>query len=116
MGLTLENLLDGPELPEKQVYIDALQDTVSIKPVPLERYQQYSEAKDDIAQAELLQICIAESLSDQKDMTLEDAKELIGKVQKKVHPAAWDEISKAVMVTMFGEARIVQAEAIAGND
>ena len=43
-------------------------------------------------------------------MKLEDARELNNKVRAKLHPAAFDEISRAVMVTMFGEARL------SGND
>lgn len=115
MSLTFDELLAGPKLPDKEVYIEALDDSIFISPVPLERYRQYQNAESNADQADLITICVAESLSKQSGMTLDQALELNKQVQAKIHPAAWDEISQAVMVTMFGESRIKQAQALAGN-
>lgn len=115
MALTLESLIAGPALPEKAVYIESLQDTVLITPVPLKRYKEYGDITDPKAQQQLIDICVAESLSKQSGMTLEEAQELNKKVSTNLHPAAWDEINTAVMVTMFGESRVNQAQTLAGN-
>ena len=116
-GLTFEDLLAGPQLPAKFKYIDSLENTVEIQPVPLERYREYRGAEGEADQQQIIQICIAESISKQSNMSLEDALELNKKVQAKLHPAAWDEIANAVLATMFGAARIQDAgERSAGNE
>lgn len=115
MALTLEDLIAGPKLPDKEVYINALDDAIIITPVALERYQQYGVLDDEQKQSELIAMCVAESLSKQSGMTLDEAVALNKQVQVKMHPAAWDEINQAVMVTMFGEARFRQAQTLAGN-
>jgi hypothetical protein len=115
MALTLDNLIAGPVLPEKEVYIESLQDTVLITPVPLKRYKQYGDITSPEGQQELIEVCVAESLSKQSGMTLSEAKELNERVSSNLHPAAWDEISNAVLITMFGESRVNQASAQSGN-
>lgn len=121
MSLGLDDLLAGPKLPAKSKYIDALEDTVEIQPVPLERYREYKDLDDvdggEIDQQKIIQICIAESLSAQSEqMTYEEALDLNKRVQAKIHPAAWDEIAAAVMETMFGSARVTAAGQAAGNE
>ena len=116
MGLTIDDLLAGPKLPPKNVYIEALEDTVEILPVSLERYREYKDADDETLASDVMQVCIAESISSQSGMTLEEATELNAKVQAKLHPAAWDEMTLAVMETMFGKDRFSAAGESAGKD
>ena len=58
MSLSFDDLLAGPKLPPKEVYIDALDDTVIIQPVSLERYREYKGASEG-DQAGIIEICIA---------------------------------------------------------
>jgi hypothetical protein len=98
--ISVDDLIGGGAiaLPPKEVYIDALEDTIIIQPVPLERYREYQDASPD-KQAECLLRCIAESISQQGGMSIDESR-------AKVHPEAWNQITTAVMITMFGEEQV----------
>lgn len=115
MALTFDDLVAGPTLPDQEVYIHALKDSVIISPVALERFEEYSKAENEVQQLELVTIVIAESVSHQSGLSIEKAKELNALVAKKMHPAAWEEIQSAVMTTMFGEDRLKKAQALAAS-
>jgi hypothetical protein len=105
--ISVDDLIGGGAiaLPPKEVYIDALEDTIIIQPVPLERYREYQDASPD-KQAECLLRCIAESISQQGGMSIDESRELVDTVRAKVHPEAWNQITTAVMITMFGEEQV----------
>lgn len=106
MSLSLQDLYDGPNLPAKEVYIDALEDTIFIKPVPMERYREYGEAAqagDNEAQQTIIRMVMAESLRHETGLTLAEADEVVEKVSLKMHNLAFAQIGQAVLATMFGE-------------
>lgn len=132
MSLTLVDLQAGVKLPSKDVYIYALEDSITIQPVALERYNEYIDktkqlledyqampvtdetvearktAAAEISKAdeELMDILVAESLSMQDGLTLEKAREINESVRTKLHPAAFREIQAAVRDTMTGESSV----------
>jgi hypothetical protein len=106
MTLSLQDLYDGPKLPAKEVYIDALEDTIIIKPVPMERYREYGDAAqagDAGAQQTIIKMVMAESLKHETGLTIVEADEVIENVSSKMHNLAFNQIGEAVLATMFGE-------------
>lgn len=103
--ITLDQLKAGPKLPAKEVYIEALEDTILVQPVSLKVLSQYREANeigDENAQEEIGQLLVAESISQQSDLNLEDAKKIVDEVSQNIHPAAFREITFKVLEVLNG--------------
>lgn len=127
MSLTLDDLLAGPALPVREVYIDGLDEAITFQLIPLERYQalldevaaQHEAAKaiedaeakkaalaDVISADHRMQLrIIAECLSAEEGMTVEAAERLCDQVRAKTSPAIFDEIAGKIMETIMGKNR-----------
>ena len=104
MSLTLADLKSNPKIPSKEIYIDALEDSIEVQPISSARVNEIREKEGD--PKSLAVLIIAESLSKETGMSLEDASVLHKEVKAGMHPAAYDEICLKIMELQVGKQRM----------